>query len=235
MRSAISILRYSLFAISALYPTGLLICTCFQYDFFLGNITAFAVLIAILSVTDVVCGFISNELSEDRTSIILSSLMLPLALINTVLYPLKHSTFLVLICVTVALGSALYLIIKPKKRLWIRIVTLSVSVILALSIGAFTGLLMLFGNIANTSVVQTAKSPSGEYRAKVLDVSHGATGGNTVVYVYETDTHFNLFIFTISKKPATVYVGDWGESEDMQLHWKDDHCLVINNTEYVIS
>lgn len=235
MKKATSILRCLLFAISALYPTGLLVCTCFRFDFTLGNVTAYTILLALLSVTTVVFSFLSKEQTDNRVSIIFQSMMLPLALINTVLYPLERCTFLVLACVTVALVSAFFVMLGARKSLGIKILALVLSTILSLSIGGFVGFIgVIFGDFGYVAVVQTIESPSSEYRAEVLDVNHGALGGDTVVYVYETDKYFNLFIFTVSKEPKTVYMGNWGEFNDMNLHWKNDHCLVINHTEYDI-
>ena len=234
MKTLTSILRCILFAVTALYPTGSLICACFGYRFVLNNITAYSVLMAILSVSMVAFTFILKEQVENRTSIILQSLLLPLALINAFLYPHGHSTFLVLVCVTVALGSAFFLVLGPRKRLVIKIITLVLSAVLSLHIGCFSGFLMLFGDIGHVAVVQTVESPGGQYRAEVLDIDQGALGGDTVVDVYENNKHYEFFLFTISKKPQRVYIGNWGEFESMRISWKDEHCLVINSKAYHI-
>ena len=67
--------------------------------------------------------------------------------------------------------------------------------------------------------------------AQVIDSDQGALGGNTIVDVDEKGS-FNLLLFRIEKKPQRVYLGEWGEYEGMQIHWKDDDCLVINSVEY---
>lgn len=234
MKKATSILYCLLLAVSLLYPAGLLICTGLGYEFKPVSTTAFAVVIALLSVCAVVFSMLSGEKNEHKLDMILSSLLLPLSLINVFVYSLKCNSIPVLVCVTVASAAAFFLILGNGKRLGIKIIMLILSVIVSLPIG-FCGLIgLLFGDIGYVAVVQTAESPTGEFRAEVVDINQGAMGGDTVVYVYENSKHLDLLLFTVSKEPQTVYMGPWGEFKDMKLHWTDEHCLMINGTEYDI-
>ena len=83
------------------------------------------------------------------------------------------------------------------------------------------------------TVVKTVESSSGEYYAQVIDSDQGALGGDTLVKVYQ-DRGINALIFKIEKKLQRVYFGEWGEFNNMKIHWKDNNCLVINSVEYEI-
>ena len=124
-----------LFVLTALYPAGLLICTLFQYKFELANVTAFSIVIGLLSVCAVVFSFISKENIEGKMAIILPTLMLPLSLVNVFLYPLTCTSNLVLVCVTVAFACALFLVMGQGRHWGIQIAMLVLSVFLALPIG----------------------------------------------------------------------------------------------------
>ena len=60
-------------------------------------------------------------------------------------------------------------------------------------------------------------------------------GGATLVDVKITNNKsINLLICEFSKSPIRVYAGDWGEFINMQISWKDENALIINNKEYYI-
>lgn len=100
--------------------------------------------------------------------------------------------------------------------------------LLLLSLPFFLFVLSLRGLSENT-VVKTLDSPSGTYFAQVTDSDHGAMGGATIVKVYKSQAFLGWH-----KKVARVYSGKYGEHLDMEIYWKDDHCLVINGKEYPI-
>lgn len=79
------------------------------------------------------------------------------------------------------------------------------------------------------TVVQTLDSPNGTYFAQVIDSDQGAMGGATKVVVYE-----NKQFMGKHKKIGQVYTGKYGAYATMEIHWKDDACLVINGVEYPI-
>lgn len=92
---------------------------------------------------------------------------------------------------------------------------------------------LLFGNFGQNTVVNSIPSPNGTYYAEVIDSDQGALGGNTWVVIYD-GKGVNALAFKISKKPQRVYCGKYGEYKNMELCWKDDHCLIINAVEYEI-
>lgn len=105
---------------------------------------------------------------------------------------------------------------------------------MVLPIGFFSMAVLLFGNIGQNTVVQRVELPSKQYYAQVVDRDQGALGGDTLVDVYERNGINMTFFFQVKKKPQRVYVGDWGEYESMEVHWKNDKTLMINSMEYTI-
>lgn len=84
-----------------------------------------------------------------------------------------------------------------------------------------------FGSIGEDTVIQTLPSPDGTGYAEVIESDQGALGGDTVVRVYKSNTLFK-------GRGEIVYRGEWREYEDMEIFWKDDGTLVINDVEYAI-
>ena len=129
--------------------------------------------------------------------------------------------------------SGCSLLVIYVKRLWIKIIALILSALMLLPMSFFGFILFIVGNISQNTVVQTVESPGGKYYARVIDSDQGALGGDTIVNVYE-NKGIDAVIFRIEKKPQRVYLGPWGAFKNMQIHWKDDGCLVINSVEYKI-
>lgn len=228
-----SVLLYLLFALTILYPAGAIITACFGYSFELISVSAFAIVIVALSVCIVVLDLIFKSIYEHKTIRILLAIITPLSLINAVLYIFKTPQIGVIASTFISAGCCCYLTVKYGKPLSLKIGTLVLSALMILPVGYFSFLLLIFSNIGQNTVVQTVESPSGKYYAQVIDSDQGALGGDTIVDVFEK-SGIHAILFKIEKKPQRVYLGDWGEFEDMQIHWKNDHCLVINSVEYKI-
>ena len=231
MKKAISILMCLLFVLTILYPAGVIITACFGYSFQLISVSAFAIAIAALSVCIVILVF-KNQL-ESRTVQLLLAIITPLSLINAVFYIFECPQIWVIASVFVSVGCCCFLVVKHGKPLALKIVALVLSALMILPIGFISFIALIFGNIGQNTVVQTVESPSGKYYAQVIDSDQGALGGDTLVDVYQ-DCGINALVFKIEKKPQRVYFGEWGEFNNMQIHWKDDNCLVINSVEYTI-
>jgi hypothetical protein len=233
MKKAISILMCLLFALTILYPAGVIITACFGYSFELISVSAFAIAIAVLSVFIVVLDLICKNRLENTTIRILLAIITPLSLINAVFFIFKSPQIGVIASVLLSAVCCCYLTVKYGKPLALKIVALVLSALMILPICFFSFIALFFGNIGQNTVVQTVESPSGKYYAQVIDSDQGALGGDTLVDVYQ-DCRINAILFKIEKKPQRVYFGDWGEFENMQILWKDDNCLVINSVEYEI-
>ena len=233
MKKAISILMCLLFALTILYPAGVIITACLGYSFELISVSAFAVAIAVLSVCIVILDLVFKKQLESKTVQILLAIITPLSLINAVFYIFECPQIWVIANVLVSVGCCCFLAVKHGKPLALKIVALALSALMVLPIGFFSFIALFFGNIGQDTVVQTVESPSGKYYAQVIDSDQGALGGDTLVVVYE-ESKISAILFKIEKKPQMVYFGDWGEFKNMQIHWKDDRCLVINSVEYEI-
>lgn len=233
MKKAISILMFLLFVLTILYPVGVTITACLGYSFELISVSAFAIATAALSVCIVVLDLICKNTLENNTIGILLAIIATLSLINAAFYVFKCSQICVIVSVLLSAGCCCYLTVKYGKPLTLKVVTLVLSALMILPICFFSFIALIFGNIGQNTVVQTVESPSGKYYGQVIDSDQGALGGDTLVDVYKK-SGINLILFKIENKPQRVYFGDWGEFENMQIHWKDDNCLVINSVEYEI-
>ncbi len=222
-----------LFALTILYPAGVLITACLGYSFELISISAFAVALAVLSVCIVVLDLVFKNQLKSKTVQILLAIITPLSLINAVFYIFERPQIWVIVSVLVAAGCCCFLAVKHGKPLVLKIVALALSALMVLPIGFISFIFFIFGNIGQNTVVQTVASPSGKYYAQVIDSDQGALGGDTLVVVCEK-AKFDSILFKIEKKPQRVYLGEWGEFRNMRVHWKDDRCLVINSVEYEI-
>lgn len=233
MKKAISNLMCLLFSLTILYPAGVIISACLGYSFELISVSAFAIAIAALSVWVVVLDLNCRNTLENDTIRILLAIITPLSLINAVFYIFKCPQIWVIVSVLLSAGCCCYLTVKCGKPLALKVVALVLSALMILPIGFFSLITLIFGNIGQNTVVQTVESPSGKYYAQVIDSDQGALGGDALVDVYKK-SGINLILFKIEKKPQRVYFGEWGEYKNMQIHWKDDNCLVINSVEYKI-
>ena len=232
MKKAISGFIWLLFVLTILYPAGSLIAACFGYTFELISVSAFAIAIAALSVCTVVLDLICKNTLDNNTIRILLAIITPFSLINAVFYIFECSQIWVIASVLLSAGCCCYLTVKYEP-LALKVVVLVLSALMILPICFFSFIALIFGNFGQNTVVQTVESPSGKYYAQVIDSDQGALGGDTHVDVYQ-DCGINALVFKIEKKPQRVYFGEWGEFNNMQIHWKDDNCLVINSVEYEI-
>lgn len=89
------------------------------------------------------------------------------------------------------------------------------------------------GGLSGETVVYELESPSGERIVRVISSNQGAMGGSTVVEVqrqFRQEVLIGAFIYS----PQQVYVGDWGEFEQMNIQWRDEHTLNINGKYYAV-
>lgn len=233
MKKVKVILTWLLFVLTILYPAGVLITAVLGYDFELISISAFTFIIALLAVCIVILDFVHKNTFENKAFYILLAILPIFSLINAVFYIFECPNIWVIVGTLISSGCSFYLTTKYGKPLALKIVALTVSALMILPIGCLSFVFLIFGNISQNTVVQTIESPSGKYYVQVIDNDQGALGGYTLVDVYEK-SGINAIIFKIEKKPQRIYSGDWGEFENMQIHWEDDECLIIDSREYRI-
>ncbi len=234
MKKASTILCFILFLLVILLPLGVGLGACFGYTFALANDLAFAAMTAVAAVAAAVLLGKKHTCIENKTASVLLALAAPFSLINTVFYLLKAPGVFVVVCMLVCICGCCYLAVRYAKPKLLKIISLSLSALMLVPIGFLVFISLIFGNFGQNTVVQSVSSPNGAYYAEVVDSDQGALGGDTLVDVY-TNSGINALIFKIAKKPQRVYCGDWGDYKTMDIYWKDDHCLVINDTEHIIN
>ena len=231
MKKAVFVLTCILFGLAAFPITGELLGCCIGYSFELNRISVYAGTLALLSVLTTVLSVISKDSIQNNFTSTLLILMLPLSLVNIILFTFSSGTMWVYVSVTVTAGCAFFMVIWNGKYCASKIIALVLTAILLVPISLFGIFGVLLDDFGHVSVVKTVQSPNGQYRADVVDVDEGARGGSTLVEVYDNSRHFDLLIVTFSKKPQRAYFGEWGAFENMSIRWKNDRCLIINGKE----
>lgn len=233
MKKAVSFCLCLLYLLTILLPAGTLLSNYFGYNFELGSVPAVLVAIIVLSVCTVALApkFIGDI--ENKFICVLLAILVPLSLVNAVFFIFECSEVWVIVCTLVSAGCCCFLTINYGRPVVLKLVALMVSALMILPIGFLSFLVLVFGNFGQNTVIQTVESPNGKYYAQVVDSDQGALGGNTFVDVYERSA-FNAVVFKIQKKPQRLYSGEWGEFREMQIHWKNDDCLIIDSVEYEI-
>ena len=233
MKKAIPVSGCVLFFFVVLLPLGVILSDCFGYTFKLASYFAFAIVTALSAVGTVILCAIMKEPIENKAVKVLFALITPFSLINTVFYLFECSTASTAVSMFACVCCCVYLAIRYGKPLALKITAFVLSALMILPIGFFGFLALIFGDFGQITVVQSVESPTGAYYAEVVDSDQGALGGDTYVTVYANKS-IDLLFFLISKEPQRVYQGDWGEFTNMEIYWKDDHCLVVNSVEYTI-
>ena len=223
----------TLFALVAFPPFGAFLAFCFGYQMELVSVSAFVIVTAFLSVCLSVWSMKAGGAAAEGVMNVLFALLSPVSLVNAVFCMIECSEIWVTVGVIICIVCCLVLTVKHGKPLALKMIALVLSGLMILPVGFFGFMLLTFGNIGHNTVVKSVESPNGVYYAKVIDSDQGALGGDTLVDVYE-NKEINVLVFKLYKMPQRVYYGDWGEFENMEIHWKDDHCLVINSVEYDI-
>lgn len=233
MKKGLSSLLCLLFVLTILFPVGALVSACFGYTFQLTDILSVSVIIATISVLTVIFSIISKDKISNKGIIILSYILFPLSFINAVIYIFESGRISVATCMFVSFVCMSFLMIKGIKRKTSKIFASVLCALMAAFVFFFSFMMLMFGNIGQNTVVKSVDSPNGGLYAQVVDCDQGALGGDTIVDVYEK-RDIDVFVFKLKDKPQRVFVGEWGEFEKMEIHWKNDNCLVIDSVEYEI-
>lgn len=233
MKKIMSVLVSILFSLTVFFPVGTLVSACFGYTFELISISAFSVIIAVISVFTVIFSIISKEKINNKGVIILLYILTPLFFINAVFCIFESGRISVVICVLISVVCSFFPAMKNTMSKVSKIVLSVLFTLMMAFLLFFAFIMLMFGNIGQNTVVKTVESPDLRHYAEVVDIDQGALGGNTIVNVCEK-REINAVVFIIKKKPQTVYIGDWGDADNMEICWKDDSRLVINSVEYGI-
>lgn len=231
MRKTISYLICLLFALTALYPVGILISGCFGYAFELSNISAFAITIAVLSLCVVILDLIFKAEIKSKTVAVLASLFPLLPLVNAMLCILGCGRIWVIAGVALSVGCGFFFAVKHGAPPVLKIVSVALSVLMLFPMFCLSFFCLIFAGFATDTVLERTESPDGTHSLVVTYCDQGALGGDVLVEVYENGRlgGFDAAIFKVEKKPQRLYYG-----KSAKAYWKSDRCLVVNSVEYEI-
>lgn len=232
MKISLSSTVRTLTVLNLFLPVCTAVCYCLGYKFSLFNYTVCSVVFSVIYVAGVVFSFISKEKISKKSDTAMLALLpfFSLANLGIYLYESELKTD-VTACVMICFVCSAVLLIKHAKSLFLKIASTALSALTILPLVLFVGIAL--EPFPQITVVNTVPSPEGTYYAEVTDVDTGALGGNTCVHIRKTK-NLDLLLFSISKAPKRVYLGEWKAYETMQIYWKNEHCLVIDEIEYDI-
>ncbi|MBE5792049.1 MAG: hypothetical protein E7322_07870 [Clostridiales bacterium] len=147
---------------------------------------------------------------------------------------LFRNEFLLFLILNIAcVLMALFLLIRFVRSRVIRVIALLLCVLMLLPVIAIAPFRMIFKDFGKITIVNEIPSPDQRYVAHLIDNDQGALGGSTQVKVIGKPV-IDLGPFRIERPEKTIYTGEWGEFEDMEIHWKDETTLVIDGRKYQI-
>ena len=232
MKISLSPLIRTFTAVNVFLPLCTAICRCIGYEFTLFNYTVCAVVFTVFSVFCVVWSFITKEKINKKsdTAILVFLPFLTSANLGIYLYESKMKT-VVSACVMICFICSAVMLIKHAKSLFLKIASITLSALTILPLALFVGIVL--EPFPQITVVNTVPSPEGTYYAEVTDVDTGALGGETCIHIYESKK-LDFIVFSITKTPERIYVGEWKAYEDMQIQWSDEQHIVIDEIIYTI-
>lgn len=87
---------------------------------------------------------------------------------------------------------------------------------------------MIFTDFGKETIIEQVTSPDKSYTAILINSDQGALGGDTLVSIEYNNTK----IIGYGYFEKNLYIGEWREFETIDLKWKDDHTLLINEKVY---
>lgn len=232
MKISLSFVIRTFSVINAFLPVCTAVCYGFGCKFSLFNYTVCSVVFAILSVAGVVYSFISKEKISKKSDTAMLAFLPLFSVINWAVYLFKSSDKVIItICMPICFVCTVIMAIKHIRPIFLKIISIFTPSLALFPITLLSFLFIL--PFSRNTVIKTVPSPEGTYYAEVTDSDQGALGGDTLVHIRKTKK-LDFLLFNIEKTPERIYTGDWKEYETMQIYWKNEHCLVIDEIEYSI-
>lgn len=232
MKISLSFVIRTLAVINLFLPICTAICYCFGYKFSLFSYSILSVILSVISVASVIYVFKTKQKPAKKSDKVLLALMPLFCIINWVVYLFKSTNKAVItVFMPFCFVCAIIFVVKNIRPVILKISSILIPSLAIIPIAFLTFLLLL--PMVRKTVVKTIPSPEGTYYAEITYVDSGTFGGDTLVHIHETKI-LDFLIFNITKSPRRVYIGDWKEYETMQIYWKNEHYLVINEFEYSI-
>lgn len=233
MKKTVSVLLYSVLAVSVIFPAGFLASMYYGYLFKLVSVPALGSLSLLLTALSLTVSLSGGEKAKSGALCSLPSILTPLALINVMLCADAGSASGVVLNLASA-ACLCFMAIKYVKPFALKLAPLAVAAFLCLPM-LFSCFFLAVGDFGQRTVVETVSSTAETYYAEVVDHDQGALGGSTSVIVRKRKpVVVNAIVFSVEKEPKSIYVGGWGAYEDINIYWKNDSSLVVNSVEYNI-
>ncbi len=221
------------FVVHSLLPSGVLFAFFLGYEFSLFNYTVASAVSLLFSAISLIVVFLKKESFGGKAFFCLFGLAIPICFVDWLCYLVKGDSIAAIVCGLISIACAIAVKIKIS-RFKVSKILLGVSIPLVVFALAFVSFVytLLAGFGVNT-IVEEIPSPKGLYVAEVVDADQGALGGNTVVYIAEK-RGIDLGICEFTDIPERVYIGEWGEYNDMDIYWENEGYLIINSNEYIV-
>ena len=226
-----TVLLGALLFISLIYPLLVVLTALFGFEVVVKDWLWYGILSTLIFAGLSIWLFIIKDKATSLLGRIFAALLLPTALVNVLFWALFGDWLIWGLSLIWVGFSVAMLLVYPRS--WITKLTvgvvagfMAVITLMACFIAAFP--------MGQNTVVQSAESPNGAYRAELIDSDQGALGGDTLVEVHYLHDEVDAFIFLFRRTPNRVYRGDWGEFENIKISWKSDNELKINNKVYLI-
>lgn len=195
------------------------------------NGLAFAVPMAVVSVAAAAI-YIKGKGDVDmgKGECFCTSTALPLSLINFLMLPAFQSVAMVVATVANCFWCLVIYICCGGSK-WLRRFTAIAAIVLTVAVVGASLLHVVFSDFGLTEVVRSEASPDGTYTANVINVDQGALGGDSVVRVQRVRL-FGVPLDDVVCLDRRVWLGDWGTTHLIGMHWVDDNTLMIQGEEH---
>jgi len=224
----------TIFVLYSLLPICEIVGPALGYRFDLRSYSISIIVLAVFSLNEMAC-LLLFRMSLNKQQAVFSALLLPMSVINGLVFVYKSDWRATIIFVLVCCGCSAVILVKHAWPFVLKIISAALSVMLILFLLYFSTVDYIFQDLGSSTVVKSIASPQKRFTAEVIDNDQGALGGSTIVNIRENGKDINLSILELTKSPIRIYTGDWGEFESMQISWADEQTIIINDKEYSIN
>lgn len=169
-----------------------------------------------------------HKLEMDKTNIILSILLMPLAFFSGLCVLSNNQSISTVVLSLVCIFCGFVFLKKTTQNRNIALLQKFVGLALAVLIVAYS-LIVPFLNAYNATVSEPVTSPGGTYSAQMT-----GSKPNRTVKVYENGRNIELYVFYYEDTPQRIYIKNANGNEDPTISFTDEHTLIVDGTAYPI-
>lgn len=234
MKKLLPVTPVVLFFLLSFFPFCKVTALLFGFDFCLYSDFAFAAAAAGLSC--VLTGMLFHQNAAPcPNGEIFAALTLPVSLVNLMCFVAIGSNFLILLLIFLPCICSLALFIRFARPVGLAVTAALLAFVLAMLTFLLFVFAAIFSEFGRNTVVKTSFSPHDYHLAQVIESDQGALGGNTLVTVEHRERDLFGLAGRFVKNPVRVYLGEWGEADDMSIYWTDEYTLCINGVSHRIT